>query len=265
MEGSRTPLSVWFWGAYLVTTQTPGMSAKQFQRQLGITRYETAFQILHKLRAGMVRPDQDRIGGRPGEHVEVDETLVGGRTRGRGRGVHRMVTVVGAVEVRQSKKKSSKSRKIGRRYAGRVRLSVANRTGDTLSSFVQGAILPGTGIVTDGWKGYDLRKLGYAHEPVVIGGKAHLAELYLPMIHLVFSNLKTWLRGIHHGVSPQHLQAYLNEFVFRFNRRFNPLNAFRSLMGIAGGAIAPTYKALYSGLWEHPRCIDNLPINSQPF
>ena len=87
MERSHTPLSVWFWAAYLVASQTPGMSAVQFQRQLGLTRYETAFGILHKLRAGMVRPDQDRIGGRPKEHVEVDEAWVGGRTRGEGRGV----------------------------------------------------------------------------------------------------------------------------------------------------------------------------------
>src|SRR6202049_357962 len=77
--------------AYLVASQTPGMSAVQFQRQLGLSRYETAFQILHKLRAGMVRPDQDRIGGRANEHVEVDETWVGGRTRGEGRGVHHKV------------------------------------------------------------------------------------------------------------------------------------------------------------------------------
>ena len=74
MARTHTPLSVWFWAAYLVASQTPGMSAVQFQRQLELPRYETAFQILHKLRAGMVRPDQDRIGGNPGEHVEADET-----------------------------------------------------------------------------------------------------------------------------------------------------------------------------------------------
>ena len=82
MERSHTPLNVWFWAAYLVASQTPGMSAVQFQRQLGLSRYETAFQILHKLRSGMVRPNQDRIGGQPKNHVEVDETWVGGRTRG---------------------------------------------------------------------------------------------------------------------------------------------------------------------------------------
>jgi len=260
IEGSHTPLSVWFWGAYLVTTHTPGISARQFQRQLGIPCYETAFQILHKLRAGMVRPDQDRIGGGNESHVEIDETLVGGRTRGKGRGVHKMVSVAGAVEVFWPPDADYKKRK-GGRYAGRVRLCVANRSGDTLGNFVQSAVVPGSIVVTDGWQGYDdLTKAGYQHMPVVVGGKAHIAELNLPIIHLVFSNLKTWLRGIHHGVSPQHLQAYLNEFVFRFNRRRSPLNAFRSLMGIAGGATAPTYNALYSGLWQHPRVLDNVPF-----
>jgi hypothetical protein len=85
MHRTKTPLQVWFWGAYLVTPQTPGMSALQFQRQLGVKRYETAFQILHKLRSAMVRPGRDRIGGQ--WPVEVDETWVGGKTRGEGRGV----------------------------------------------------------------------------------------------------------------------------------------------------------------------------------
>ena len=80
------------------------------------------------------------------------------------------------------------------------------------------------------------------------------AEEYLPIIHLVFANLKTWLNGIHHGVSHQHLQAYLNEFTFRFNKRFYPFNAFRSLLGIAGDVTAPTYAELYSGAWQHPTC-----------
>ena len=109
MERSHTPLSVWFWAAYLVASQTPGMSAVQFQRQLGLTRYETAFGILHKLRAGMVRPDQDRIGGRPKEHVEVDETWVGGRTRGEGRGIHHKRLVAAAVEVRHGSRARHKT------------------------------------------------------------------------------------------------------------------------------------------------------------
>src|SRR5271169_6370606 len=138
MKSSRTPLSVWFWGAYLVTTQTPGQSALQFQRQLGLSRHETAFQLLHKLRAGMVRPERDPVGG---EHaVEIDETLVGGRTRGEGRGVHHKVYVIGVVERRHrrdgedrsaegQRNDHSEGRPLKREvYAGRLRLQVvANR------------------------------------------------------------------------------------------------------------------------------------------
>jgi hypothetical protein len=91
---------------------------------LGLSCYETAFQILHKLRAGMVRPDQDRIGGKLDELGEADETYVGGRTRGKGRGVHDMVLVAGAVEVRQRKRTSSSNKRKTGRYAGRVRLAL---------------------------------------------------------------------------------------------------------------------------------------------
>jgi len=87
---------------------------------------------------------------------------------------------------------------------------------------------------------------------------AAVAEELIPIIHLVFNNMKNWLNGIHHGVSPKHLQAYLNEFTFRFNRRFYPFNAFRSLLRIAGGIEAPTYPELCSGEWKHPTCSGGL-------
>jgi transposase-like protein len=248
MELTHTPLSIWFWGAYLIASQTPGMSAVQFQRQLGLSRYETAFQILHKLRAGMVRPDQDRIGGKPEIFVEADETWIGGRTRGKGRGVHDMVLVACAVEVLQRKRTSSLNKRKTGRYAGRVRLSVVpDRSAKSLIGFIEHTVAPGAHIITDDWSGYaTLAKRGFLHTAVAERGDPQVAETFLPIIHLVFSNLKTWLRGIHHGVSPQHLQAYLDEFTFRFNRRFYPFNAFRSLLGIAGDVTAPTYAELYS-------------------
>jgi hypothetical protein len=256
MERSHTPLNVWFWAAYLVASQTPGISAVQFQRQLGLSRYETAFGILHKLRAGMVRPDQDRIGGLPDQHVEVDETYVGGRTRGEGRGVHHKVLVACAVEVRRREPGTAQDKRKDGRCAGRVRLAVAHdRSAQSLCGFVESAVAPRTLIVTDDWSGYaGLRKRGYNHHPIAECGDPEVAEEFLPMIHLVFANLKTWLSGIHHGVSTQHLQAYLNEFTFRFNRRFYPFNAFRSLLGMAGGIQAPTFAELYSGEWVHPTC-----------
>ena len=251
---SHTPLSVWFWSAYCVH-QTPGVSAVQLRRQLGLSRYQTAFQILHKLRAGMVRPDQDRIGGRPGEHVEVDETWAGGRTRGKGRGVHDKVLVASAVEVRQRKPGTKLDKRKGGRYAGRVRLAIVpDRSAESLCGFVDAPLCrarrssPTTGAATPA-----LRSAATNTSPS-LNGAIQVAEEYLPIIHLVFANLKTWLNGIHHGVSHQHLQAYLNEFTFRFNRRFYPFNAFRSLLGIAGDLTAPTYAELYSGAWQHPTC-----------
>jgi transposase-like protein len=253
MRASRMPLSVWFWGAYLVTTQTPGQSALQFQRQLGLSRYETAFQLLHKLRAGMVRPERDTIGSQ--YPVEVDEAFVGGRTKGQGRGVHHMATVIGAIEIRQNAVKENGEFPKRKSYAGRLRLRVIpNRESKTLTAFVRDSVANGATVRTDGWRGYDdLATMGYAHEPLVINGDPERTEAHLPMIHIAFSNLKTWLLGTHHGVSHQHLQAYLNEFVFRFNRRFYPMTAFNSALGLVANATAPTYEMLYSGEWTHPK------------
>jgi len=256
MQRTRVPLSTWFWGAYLLASHTPGVSAVQLQRQLGLTRYETAFQMLHKLRAGMVRPDADRIGGAAGEHVEVDETWVGGRTRGEGKGVHNQILVAAAVEVRQRKPGSKLNKRKAGRYAGRLRLAVVpDRTAKTLAGFVSSAVVPGAMVITDGWGSYNsLTKRGFDHLPAAEANSADVAEEYLPIVHLIFSNLKAWLNGVHHGVSPKHLQTYLNEFTFRFNRRFYPFNAFRSLLGIASGNAAPTYDGLYSGTWQHTSC-----------
>lgn len=238
-----------------MTTQTPGISAVQFQRQLGIKRYETAFTMLHKLREGMVRRERDAIGAE--NPVEVDEVYVGGATRGEGEGVHHKTIVIGAVEVRRREGKvDSKSHDKRRLYAGRLRLqAVADRGAKSLVPFVVANVAKGAKVKTDAHDGYrDLCEVhGYNHESFVMGNDPRMAEKHLPMIHRVFSNLKTWLYGTHHGrVEPHHLQAYLNEFVFRFNRRFYPMNSFNSVLGIASHVMPPTYAELYSGAWKHP-------------
>jgi transposase-like protein len=260
MQSSHMPLSTWFWGAYLMTTQTPGQSAVQFQRQLGIATYETAFTMLHKLRAGMVRPDRDTIGAP--HPVEIDECYIGGRTRGEGRVTHHQTTVVGAVEVRTRKDSDVRGggvqvKKLN--YAGRLRLRVTGQTpisgrdADTLTAFVRDNVTPRSTVRTDAWSGYGgLGEMGYRHNALMLGGDPEKAEKHLPMIHLVFSNLKTWINGTHHGrIEPRHLQAYLNEFVFRFNRRFYPMNSFNSVLGISARTVPPTYAQLYSGEWTH--------------
>jgi hypothetical protein len=136
---------------------------------------------------------------------------------------------------------------------GHLRLRVIfNRGSDALTEFVRDNITPGYVIRTDGWIGYPGLREIYRHEALTLGGHPDKAEAHLPMIHLVFSNMKTWIKGTHHGrIEPKHLQAYLNEYVFRFNRRFYPMTAFHSVLGIASHIVPPTYAQLYSGEWEH--------------
>jgi transposase-like protein len=239
MHKAHTPLLTWFHGAFLVTTLTPGISAVQFQRQLGLSRNETAFTILHKIRAAMVDPDRGLLEG----EVEVDETYVGGVQHGGkgGRSLEGRALVVGAVEVR-------KKVEDGARYAGRLRLrTIESASAKHLIPFVVDDVAKGTVILTDGWNGYDgLFKFGYKHRPEVEGTPQRASKI-LPLIHREFANLKTWLQGTHHGrVTPRHLQAYLNEFVFRHNRRFWAFSAFQTVLRLGMGTASPTYDKLYA-------------------
>lgn len=232
LHRTRTPLTQWFWAAYLVATQTPGFSALQLQRQLGIHRYETAWAMLHKLRRAMVRPDRERLK----EKVEVDETYIGGPEVGLKGGRQRgdKALVVAAIEVRG-------------RASGRVRLQVVpDASAPSLTSFVAANVEPGALIVTDGWKAYTpLRGMGYRHRPKTQGNPEQAAKL-LPRVHRVFGNLQTWLRGTHHGVGHHHLQVYLDEFTFRFNRRRTPMAAFQTLLGLGTQHPPTTYNQLYT-------------------
>jgi transposase-like protein len=232
MHRTRVPLRDWFWAAYLVTTHTPGFSALQLQRQLGLGRYETAWAMLQKLRRAMIRPERDRLAG----VVEVDETYLGGVEEGRGGGRRRDSSksiVVAAVEVRGH-------------GTGRIRLGVVpDVSGQSLVGFVETAVAPGSTVRTDGWQGYaPLKQRGYTHRPTTQGAPKEAATLF-PRIHRVFTHLKTWVWGTHRGVSKKHLPHYLNEFVFRFNRRRTPMAAFQSLLGLTGQHRATTYRGLY--------------------
>ena len=248
MHRTHTPLLTWFYGAFLVTTLTPGISGVQFQKQVGLKRNETAFQILHKLRAGMVDPERGKLQG----IAELDETMIGGVRKGGkgGRNTATRTIVVGAVEVR--------TKGNGQRYAGRLRLrAIAQANADDLEAFAVDAIEPNTEVRTDGWRGYwNLSKHGLKHVKVTQGSPENAAKI-LPLIHREFSNLKTWLEGTHHGrVERHHLQAYLNEFVFRHNRRFWPFSAFQTVLRLGMDQASPTYEQLYAatglGRGVHP-------------
>ena len=208
-QDSHLPLRLWFRAMWYVTSQKSGVSALGLQRTLGLGSYETAWRCLHKLRRAMVRPGRERLT----EAVEVDEIFVGGVEPGQGRrhlGETKALVAV-AAEVRGP-------------GIGRIRLQrIPNASGASLAGFVQRVVEPGTVVMTDGWTAYPgLAQHGYHHQPRVVSGSGQTASALLPRVHRVAALLKRWLLGMHQGaVSHEHLEDYLNEFTFRFNRRLS--------------------------------------------
>ena len=201
---THKPLRLWFEAMWHITSQKYGASALGLQRVLSLGSYHTAWNWLHKLRRAMVRPGRDRLAGT----VEVDEIFIGGARPGkRGRGAAGKTLVVIAAQG-------------AGKGIGRIRLTrVASASGDNLCPAVEKTVEPGSTVCTDGWNGYNaLTGLGYNHE--VIRDKAVLGDNLLPLANRVASLLKRWLLGIHQGATqPSHLDYYLDEFTFRFNRR----------------------------------------------
>jgi transposase-like protein len=206
-QGTRKPLRLWFLAMWFVTSQKHGANAMGLQRVLGLRSYETAWTWLHKLRRPMVRPGRDRLQGT----VEVDESYVGGEEEGAiGRYTKTKAIVAIAVEIHSPK------------GFGRVRIQrVSGVSAADLTPFVRAAIEPGSMVHTDGWKGYnEITKHGYQRKATVISASGDPAHVALPGVHRVAALLKRWLLGTHQGaVSNKHLDYYLDEFTFRFNRR----------------------------------------------
>lgn len=203
-QDSRLPLTLWFRAMWYITSQKNGASALGLKRVLGMGSYQTAWAWLHKLRRAMVRPGRDRLAGT----VDVDETYIGGEKAGkRGRGAVGKALVVVAAQHDGD-------------HIGRIRLKrVADASGESLNGAVQQAIEAGSCVHTDGWSGYNgLTALGYKHN--IVRPDAQIGENLLPRCNRVASLLKRWLLGTHQGaVTPAHLDYYLDEFTFRFNRR----------------------------------------------
>ena len=204
-QDSHMPLPTWFRAMWHICANKNGMSAQNLQRLLGLRSYNTAWLCLHKLRRAMVRSGRERLSG----IIEADETYVGGPREGkRGRGAFGKQIVFIAAEVRGHK-------------IGRIRLShIPGVSGATLVPAVSEAVTAGATVRTDGWKGYNgVTAGGYKHE-VAAENADELADIVLPKCHLVISLLKRWILGTLQGnVGKDHLQDYLNEFTFRFNRR----------------------------------------------
>jgi len=205
-QDTRKPLRLWFRAAWWITSQKNGASAMSLQRVLGLKSYKTAWTWLHKLRRAMVRPGRDRLTGR----VEVDEAYVGGLEEGvRGRHTETKALIVVAAQEDGP-------------GIGRIRMRhIRDASAESLVPFVQDSVELGSVIHTDGWLGYEpLQGKGYDHEVTFLKGNKKSPSEMMPRVHRVIALLKRWLMGTHQGaVSLEHLEYYLDEFTFRFNRR----------------------------------------------
>lgn len=205
-DRTRTPLTVWFMVCWLFATQKDGTSALTLQKNLEIGSYQTAWALLHRLRSVLVRPGRERLVG----GVEVDETYVGGNELGvhlgRAKGKKSMVGI--AVE------------RIGARASGRCRMALLrDASAESLRAFLRDHVEEGSTVVSDGWRPYQGATAGlYVHRPLVGHGPA--GSKLLPRVHRVAGLAKRWMLSTHQGsIGTDHLASYLNEFVFRFNRR----------------------------------------------
>ncbi len=236
VQDTRQPLQSWFRAMWWLTSQKNGASALGLQRVLGLGSYKTAWTWLHKLRRAMVRPGRDRLSGR----VEVDETYLGGLEEGvRGRQTDAKALIVVAAEEDGA-------------GIGRVRIrTIPNASGDSLMAFVGESIEPGSVVHTDGWLGYEpLEGDGYRHEVSYLEGQPARASKLLPRVHRVVSLVKRWILGTHQGaVSHEHLDSYLDEFAFRFNRRKSRSRGklFYRLVQQAVAVPPAPYKSLVGG------------------
>jgi transposase-like protein len=195
LEKTHKPLKMWFRAIFEISTRRTGISAKDLQRIMGFGSYKTAWSWLHKLRAAMVRSDSEPLG----PFVQIDEALVGGKG-----GPHKELVLVAA------------------EAGARVRLAhVENNDNETLKRFADGQIAADAHVVTDGHAGYDTKSLGQRHHEAAVQTKAERREKdAVQGCHWTISLLKRWLIGTHAGaVRDKHLQAYLDEFAFRHNRR----------------------------------------------
>lgn len=233
MHGTHLPLRTWFIAAYLVATHSNGISALQIQSKLGLGSYKSAWLLLHKLRRAMINPNRTPLNGA----VEVDESSVPFRrktdpiTGGQGKSTVGKVFIIGAVE------------RLDGGQAGRIRLqTIAEDNGDYIKPFVLKNTAPGSELHTDGNTSY-LKIPGRKHFSTVLSEPNALpAHIPFVRIHRVFSNLKRWGLGTFHGFRAKHMDAYLNEFVFRWNRKRSFQSAMNTLLGIGQMLPRTTYR-----------------------
>lgn len=246
LHRTKLPLIKWFWATYLLAQDKRGVSAMHISRELNL-RYATAWTMLHKLRRALADPGASPLAG----VVEVDQTYYGGNgvpgSGGRSLANKNKVLIVMAVERKLAPEKKMPGIKNSGFVAGNAKVAmIPSASSQSLGSFLEASLAPQTNMITDGWAGYSGPGKSFGHEPVVLGNPKNAGE-FLPLVHLQFNNLKSWLNGTFHGVSPKHLPAYLNEWNYRFNRRFLISDLFKYVLKRVTESAAVTYKEIKNG------------------
>ena len=232
MHRSKLPLTVWFWAAHLMATHSNGMSAVQLEAQLGVT-YKTAWLLAQKLRRSMIDPQREPLEG----VVEVDQAEIPFRADNSffdpvksGK-----ILIAGAVEVIDRGTNQAKPRRKRAKYldtrSGRIRLAaIPDNSAASIEAFVRANVKTGTTLLTDGHRSYP-GLTDYRHDPRTVGKMA--GHIVLPWVHRVFALMKRWGLGTYHGLRSKHIDSYLNEFVFRYNRRFYRHVSFETILRLA--------------------------------
>ena len=246
LHRTKLPLIKWYWAAYLLAQDKRGVSAMHISRELNL-RYATAWTMLHKLRRALANPDAFPLQG----VVEVDETYYGGKggpdSGGRSLANKNKVLIAMAVERKLAPKKKMPGIKKSGFVAGNAKVAmIPSASSQSLETFLEASLEPGANMITDGWGGYSGMGEDFQHEAVVLGNPKNAGEV-LPLVHLCFNNLKSFIRGTFHGVSPKHLPAYLNEWNYRFNRRFMISDLFKYLIKRVTISDPVTYKEIRQG------------------
>ncbi len=269
-DRTRTPLTVWFAAAWQFATRKDGISALALKRLMAIGSYQTAWALLHRFRSVLRRPDQEKLKGT----VEVDETFIGGEEAGLsgGRAPGKKVLTAIAVEVRFPK------------GWGRCRMvPIPDAKAATLLEFLQNTVEPGSTVITDAWNGYNgIDAAGYTRDrrnQRAAKAQGQNPGDLLPAVHRVAALSKRWMLGTHQGaITEAHLPSYLDEFVFRFNRRKarSPGRLFFRLMELAVTHAPVRYENLIlvrrpratppksPKRWSHPPSL-HMPLQDRPW
>ena len=246
LHRTKLPLLKWFWAAYLISQDKRGVSAKHISRELNL-HYATAWNLLHKIRRALANPDALALQG----VVEVDETYYGGKgspnSKGRSLANNNKMLIVMAIERKLAPRNKMPGIKKSGFVAGNAKVAmIPSASSEDIAPFLEANVATKANIITDGWGGYGDSNESFQHEAVVLGNPKNASNI-LPLVHLQFNNFKSWVKGTFHGVSKKYMPFYLDEWIYRFNRRSLISNLFQYVIRRVAKSAPVTYREISMG------------------